>query len=262
MRRKMFFLYLLILIIALSIISCSKNPIGPAIKQTWGTYDYFSYGLYENWEYIEIYPNVPDTINFWLYCFGQEYIKPYKGWQIGIIINGVPTGYYYLDALTSEAMYNSNPYGRVWWLMYELPFIVGNEWHTETIYLDFNDVEWKRTFDAKVIGRGDVSVIAGDYKGCVKILENVKDCLVDTTNGDSSYYWTMEEWFAPNVGLIKWVITSTDVEELENAYGILTKRYHSIYNPSSYRFQFRNAKKINSEMGFPISGYNRLRLLP
>lgn len=251
MIRKICFLYPLI--IALSIVSCSRrNPIGPVIKQTWGTYDYFSYGLYENWEYIEVYPNVPDTVNYWLYCFGQEYIKPYNGWQIGIIINGVPTHYYYLDASTSEAVYNSNPYGRVWWLMYELPFVKGNEWHSETIYLDFDGVEWKREFNAKVVGRGDMSVIAGDYKDCVEILVSIKDSIVDTANGDSSYSRVIEEWFAPNVGEIKWVVTKTDVEDWKGAYGVLTKRYHRIYNPSSYGFQFWKAKKINSEMGFPI----------
>ena len=260
MIRNRIIIALIFIITIIVFISCTtENPIGPAIKQTWGTYDYFSYGLHENWEYIERYPYENDSSDYWLYIFGQEYIKPYTGWQVGILIDGIPTGYYYVNAETSEGVYNCNPYGRVWWLMYKIPFIVGDKWHSETIYMDFYDEEWQRTFDVEVIGREDVSVIADDYEDCVKLKVRLKDSLVDTTSGDSSYYYVREAWYAPNIGLIKWVIIETDVEVWTDASCILKKRYHKRYEGSSSSFLFQDLKRIDHGIGISILDHNVLR---
>lgn len=245
MKKNRIFLIFLFIVTTILLTSCSsENPIGPAIRQTWGTYDYLSYGMWENWKYIERYPFENDSFEVWYYIFGREFRKPYKGWQIAIFIDGEFTGYYYLNITTSEAMYNFNPGISDWWLIYEFPFIIGNKWHSETIVKDSNDDEWKRTIDAEILAREDISVVAGDYEDCVKLLVRIENSLIDTTGGDSSYYYVREEWCAPNVGLVKWVITETDVEAWRNASRILKKRYHRVYTGSSGALQYRDSDKI------------------
>lgn len=245
MKRNRIFFALLFIIIAITFTSCSsENPIGPAIRQTWGTYDYFSYGIYENWKYQETYPYMDFTYELWFYIFGQEYREPYDGWQIAIFNDGEYTGYYNLNALASQAMYRYNFDINEWVLWYEIPFVIGNKWHSETSFKNLDDREWKEILDVEVVARTDISIGAGDYEDCVKLLMTVKNSLVDTTSGNSSYYYVKEEWYAPNVGLVKWVIIETDVEAWRDASRILKKRYHRVYTGSSSAFQYRDSDKI------------------
>jgi hypothetical protein len=233
-RKVKAIIVLLLIPIVIVLVSCSsENPIGPVINQTWGTLNYFSYEVHDNWKYRVIYPNLGDTLELWYYIFGTEYIAPYEGYQRAILVNEIPTGYYYLDALQRNALYNFNPDISKWVLFYKLPFINDNSWESETNYRDFQNDEWKITLEVDVLQRESVSVIAGDFEDCVKIFRRETHIPIDTTAGDSTLYYEEERWFAPDVGLIKWRMIDTNDEDLRNAVVELKRAYHERYTGTS-----------------------------
>jgi len=247
MRKKRVFLVLLLIVTAILLFSCSgKNPIGPTIRQTWGTYDYFGYGKYQNWKYIERYPHEKDSFEVWYYIFGTEYIKPYEGWQIWLLIDGVNTWLYHLDAKTDNAVYNYNPYTSDWVLFYEIPFVIGNRWYSSTTFEDELFVQWKEERRVEVVGRENVSVIAGDYEDCYKILNKKNYSMF---GGDSTYYYNMEMWYAPHIGLVKWIITETDIIEWKDASRVLKKKYYERFSGSANGFQEQQSENSSWILG-------------
>jgi hypothetical protein len=247
MIKKINILFILLsLFVATLFYSCSKeNPVGYGINQIWGTTDYIPYDWYFNWQYQVDIPADSSQYELWYYVFGKEYIEPYSGWQIAIIYDGVPSGYYYLNANPGDGIYNSNPYGRVWWLTYEFPFIVGNRWHSETIVLDTKEREWRREIDVKILNKEDMDVIAGNYENCIKLYIKVTNSLVDITANDSSYYYEMHEWYAPNVGLVKEEIFDSDIEEWIGIRYLLKRKFTEPFTGGSGSLQSESIKRVS-----------------
>lgn len=239
----------LILILLFSLLlfhSCSKeNPVGYGINQIWGTTEYMPYDWYFNWQYQVDIPADSSQFELWYYVFGKEYIKPYSGWEVAIIYDGVPSGYYYLDANPGNGIYRFNPDVGEWVLIYELPIIDGNGWHSETFYLDAQEREWREKLDAIVRCKEEVEVIAGSYENCLKIYLRVIDFLVDTTGNDSSYYYEMHEWYAPNVGLIKWEVTNSDISEFVGQRGLLKRKFTEPFAGSYHSYQLKKMKSVS-----------------
>lgn len=247
MIKKLSLFIIIVIITGAILTSCtSKNPLGPTISQAWGTYDYFGYGKYKNWKYIERYPNQNDSFEVWLYIFGTEYIEPYKGWQIWLFIDGVNTWLYSLDAKTDNAVYGYNPYTTDWVLYHEIPFVIGNKWYSSTTFEDGLFVQWREERRVEVVARENVSVIAGDYEDCYKILSKENYSMF---GGDSTYYYNMEMWYAPYIGLVKWVITETDIVEWKDASGVLKKKYYERFAGSTNSFQEQQLRNSSWILG-------------
>jgi len=256
--RHCILLPLIVLFASFSIISCSKeNPVGVLIRQTWGNYDYFTYKLHATWEYQANYPADNSYVNITHYIFGQEYIAPYTGWQVVVSYFGVPQ-YYYLDAKTEDAIYGYIPSIEEWSLRYSVPLIIGNKWHVEMKTIDFyTDIEYKVTIIREIIGRESVSIMAGTFENCFKLIMHEEWEAVDTTFADSNYYYDAECWYAPYVGLIEMIVINTDKQYLEG-YSKILKQFKQGSESSAYPYEDKCLKELDRKMIISISRHWRL----
>jgi len=250
-KNKVFFVFL-ITAIAIVFTSCTgKNPLEPAIKQAWGGYDYSPYRQNMAWAYSVKYPSENLSVNLMYLVSGREYFEPYNGWQVSVFIDG-QAAYYTVYAKTDEAIYNYNPDPEEWTLEYEIPFVIGNKWGYETLVEDpITEVEWNIKVNKEVMLKEDVSVTAGNFEDCAKVKEIIKWSSADSIYQDSSYYYILVCWYAPNIGLIKRLVIETDKDYLTNYSMILNKFYKDFYSASS-SFQLGIPEVVTNEHVLPV----------
>jgi len=104
-----------------------------------------------------------------------------------------------------------------------LPLILGNTWADEfesTTMVYGEPVRRSVTLDGKVVAIRDVSVPAGRFEQCYVVrLEQVGE--IGTPYGDGSIDSTfVEEYYAPDVGLVKRVDLLTHEEEVLTDYSL------------------------------------------
>jgi len=90
-------------------------------------------------------------------------------------------------------------------LFVKLPAEVGDQW-THDIIINTNEHHWTATYEERV----DVSVPAGDFTS-VWVL--VRDHEWSLDNGELEFHNVFEDYYAPAVGLVKRVITSSNGED-------------------------------------------------
>jgi len=252
MKRNWIVFTFLVMIAAIAFTSCtSENPLEPAIRQAWGSYDYFPYKVNMAWVYSVKYPSENLSLSVMYIVSGREYFAPYNGWQISVLIGGVPT-YYTVYAETDEAIYNYNPEPEEWLLEYKIPFVIGNKWDYKTVLTNpVNGIEFNVNVHKEVISREVISVTAGDFKNCVKVYEHINFSSTDPIYHDSSYYYIQECWYAPDIGLIKEIIIETNKDYLTDYSCILNQFYENYYQTTS-NFQFHTSGKNTCNNAIPI----------
>jgi hypothetical protein len=248
--KKMVLFVLLPLLISIMFFSCSENPVGPVIRHIWGTSDYFPYEIYMNWKYEVEDPGYNLDYELWHYVDEKVYIQPDSGWAVVAIIDDIPL-YYFLIAERLDGIYRHTSESG-WLLEYELPFVIGSKWNLESSFTDSLLGEVTEKIDVEVLDREKVSVIAGTYEDCVKLKMDVSVSIVDTAGNDSSYYYKQYEWYAPNVGLVKWVIYDSDIPEMVGGNGMLKKKFKEYYFSGSGGFQ---SKIRNRTRGFKMNNH-------
>ena len=229
MNKKRLALIVLLISTSLCLISCfEKNPIGPVIRQTWGDYDYFGYCIYTNWEYQENHPHSNTLYEIRYNIFGQEFRNPRTGWQRLLVIDDELIGYY-LISIDRNGLYYYNFSRNIWHLHYELPLIIGNKWSLNYTYDEDLETMVRVNINREVLERKDQTVMGVEYEDCMRIKKAVHVQYFKSDTLDSSYYYVLEEWLAPNTGMVKWIITSTDVDEWVQASCYLERKYGEKY---------------------------------
>lgn len=228
MKKKKKSLFILLpFLTSIIFFSCSENPVGPVINHIWGTSDYFPYEIYMNWKYEVENPALDLQYELWRYVDVKVYKQPDSAWVIVDIINDIPLYYFYVAERVDGIYRSSEESG--WWLEYELPFILGSKWESESSLTDSLLGEVTQKIDIEVLCRENVNTMAGNFEECVKLRVDVSVSIVDTSGADSSYSFKQYEWFAPNVGLVKWVIYQSDIPEMVGENGLLKRKFKEYY---------------------------------
>ncbi len=211
--------------------SCtSDNPLTPAIRDAWGEYNYFPYVLNVAWFYEMSYP--PDTTTYEVrYHIDQTgYLEPYLGYRMVIAIEDIIiTSQAW--AITEEKVFQNNWDANGWFLQYVTPFVLENRWSEHIVYT-IPPVTYNVNIEKEVVERKTLTVPAGTYEDCVKFREHFQYTAADLQYADSSYYYTLERWYAPNIGLIREDIVASDRPGLAGGRMVM-KQFITNYQGSS-----------------------------
>ncbi len=105
-----------------------------------------------------------------------------------------------------------------WQAYVEIPLVLGNEWQDvweDTVTVFNQPLHRVDNLHAKVLAIEDVSTEAGDFSNCYKIRFELREEIHSSIIGDSVMEKTIFEWYAPNIGLVKWIIGNQNWQLIE-----------------------------------------------
>lgn len=245
----------LLMLGAFLVSSCtSNNPLAPAIKDAWGDYDYFPFGLNVAWLYDLTYPSDTVTYEFLYHIDQVGYLDPYLGYRMVISVEGIviasPAW-----AVTEEEVFQNNWDENGWFLQYVTPFVLGNRWD-EHVVSSIPPVTYNVDIEKEVKARKTGTVPAGTYEDCIKFREEFRHTAADLQYADSSYYYVLERLYAPNIGLIREEIVESDVPGLAGAVMAMRQFY------IDYQGSFGSGPEAETGMAAPgIAGTPLIHIL-